>query len=185
MELNRYIRVYDDVLDANLCKNAIDLFRKSEAVIRFQTPQCSILHVTEQAEVQKDANWLAIQNQLVSVCRAIGQQYMIDAECEKYWPKENGLEGFRMHRYAADEGDSFSEHIDVGNYESARRFLGFFMYLNDVEEGGETEFTWTFTKIKPKMGSVLTFPPTWQYPHQGNPPISEDKYIITSYLHYV
>ena len=59
-----------------------------------------------------------------------------------------------------------------------------FFYLNTVEEGGETSFPNLEMKIKPKQGSVLCFPPLWMYPHLGEQPISNDKYIIGTYLHY-
>jgi hypothetical protein len=55
-------------------------------------------------------------------------------------------------------------------------------YLNDVEEGGETVFEGFI--IKPKIGSMLVFPPLWLFPHRGNPPISNTKYILSTYLHY-
>ena len=37
--------------------------------------------------------------------------------------------------------DEFADHVDVGNQESAKRFLAFFFYLNETEnESGCTEF---------------------------------------------
>ena len=64
--------------------------------------------------------------------------------------------------------------------------LVMFFYLNDVEEGGETKFKFESTgeelSIKPEAGSVVCFPPTWQYPHKGCTPISGPKYVISSYV---
>ena len=66
------------------------------------------------------------------------------------------------------------------------RILTLFMYLNNVEEGGETRFRFEPSMqeiaIKPKAGSVVCFPPTWQYPHMGCTPISGPKYVISSYV---
>ena len=89
-----------------------------------------------------------------------------------------------MKKYDADLDDRFEQHIDVGDHDSARRFLVLFFYLNDVEEGGETTFPRLDLKIKPKRGSVLIFPPMWMYPHAGEQPVSNDKYIVGTYLHY-
>ena len=77
------------------------------------------------------------------------------------------------------------DHVDVGSYDSAMRFLVLFVYLNDVEEGGGTEFPELDLTVTPKCGTMLLFPSTWTYLHRGNTPISNDKYILGSYLHYV
>jgi hypothetical protein len=65
------------------------------------------------------------------------------------------------------------------------RVLTFIWYLNDVTEGGETEIK-DIMRIKPEAGKLLLFPSTWTYPHRGNVPISNDKYIVTGWLwkHY-
>ena len=61
------------------------------------------------------------------------------------------------------------------------RKLTFLWYLNDVDEGGETEF-WSSYRIKPEAGKLVLFPASWTFPHKGNVPISNDKYIITGWL---
>jgi Rps23 Pro-64 3,4-dihydroxylase Tpa1-like proline 4-hydroxylase len=61
------------------------------------------------------------------------------------------------------------------------RKLTFLWYLNDVHEGGETEF-WSKHRIKPEAGKLVLFPACWTFPHRGNVPISNDKYIITGWL---
>jgi len=60
-----------------------------------------------------------------------------------------------------------------------------FFYLNDVEEGGETYFDTIDFTVQAKTGRLVIFPPLWTYPHSGRPPISDDKFIIGTYLHYV
>jgi len=65
------------------------------------------------------------------------------------------------------------------------RKLTFIWYLNNVEEGGETEF-WSKYCIKPEAGKLVLFPACWTFPHTGKVPISNDKYIVTGWLwkHY-
>ena len=89
-----------------------------------------------------------------------------------------------MKKYMPNNIDEFKEHVDVGDYASARRFLVFFLYLDD-NEAGETSFTNYDIKVKPKAGRLLMFPPTWTYLHTGHKPKDKPKYIIGSYLHYV
>ena len=62
------------------------------------------------------------------------------------------------------------------------RMLTLIWYLNDVDEGGETEFV-DGTIVKPKTGQVLIFPTSWYMAHRGRMPISNKKYIITSWLY--
>jgi hypothetical protein len=40
-------------------------------------------------------------------------------------------------------------------------------------------------KVQPKAGRLLMFPPLWTHPHIGMMPISNAKYIIGGYLHYI
>ena len=60
------------------------------------------------------------------------------------------------------------------------------MYLNDIDEAGETEFLYQNKRISPKQGRVLMWPADWTHSHRGNPPIGkEDKYILTTWLEQV
>ena len=67
----------------------------------------------------------------------------------------------------------------------AKRFLNMMWYLNDVEEGGSTEFTEFELEIQPKIGSLLIFPPFWMFPHKGNLLKTGKKYLLSTYLHYL
>jgi hypothetical protein len=55
-------------------------------------------------------------------------------------------------------------------------------YLNDVQEGGETEFYYQNLKSKPKQGTMVIAPAGFTHTHRGNKPISGDKYIFTSWI---
>jgi hypothetical protein len=74
-------------------------------------------------------------------------------------------------------------HIEHGGeYENAIRSMVFSIYLNDVEEGGETEFLHFSKRVKPKKGRIVIWPAGFPYVHRGNPPISGKKYILTSWM---
>jgi hypothetical protein len=72
-------------------------------------------------------------------------------------------------------------HFEQADYLSSDRVLAWTIYLNDVEEGGETEFLYQSKRIKPEKGKICIFPAQFNYTHRGNPPISNDKYIITGW----
>ena len=90
-------------------------------------------------------------------------------------------EQVHLKKYEANGQDIFKNHCDViQTGPTSKRFLVFIMYLSDVEEGGETTFP--EFKVKPKKGSLLLFPATWNYVHSANIPKSNDKYIITGWM---
>jgi len=63
-----------------------------------------------------------------------------------------------------------------------RRILTFIFYLNDVDEGGETEF-FQMHRVRPRKGGVVIFPASDFYLHKGCVPTSCDKYILTGWLY--
>ena len=83
-----------------------------------------------------------------------------------------------------------STHEEKVSYESAQhdaqnRVLAFMTYIKCPEEGGETEFPTLDLQVSPVCGTILVFPSLWTFLHRGNVPISNDKYILGSYKHYV
>ena len=70
----------------------------------------------------------------------------------------------------------------INNTDALHRSLLFMFYLNDIDEGGETEFFYQKKKIKPKAGSMVIAPAGFTHTHRGNKPISGDKYILTSWV---
>jgi len=162
-----YIKTYDNVLPKDICGKIIDKFEKQ-----------SSHHVNTVLE-------------LVPIMQTYIEKYKRDNDIdEKIWPAKYGFEQIRMKRYLPNDVDEFQFHVDVTDHSSARRFLVYFFYLNDVQEGGETGFQYNRSlsieqKIKPEAGKLLMFPPMWTHPHIGFKPISEPKYIIGSYLHYL
>lgn len=70
----------------------------------------------------------------------------------------------------------------VGHSEALHRVVLYMFYLNDVPEGGETEFYYQQRKISPKKGTMVIAPAGFTHSHRGNVPLSNDKYIATSWL---
>lgn len=66
--------------------------------------------------------------------------------------------------------------------ESLHRVLLFMYYLNEVTEGGETEFFYQKRKIPPTQGTLVIAPADFTHTHRGNTPRSNDKYIVTSWI---
>lgn len=75
-------------------------------------------------------------------------------------------------------------HCEIGSTGTSRRLLTYTVYLNDVEEGGETEFLNQRRRVKAKKGSVVIFPAGFTHVHRGNTPLSNDKYIMTGWVEF-
>jgi len=77
-------------------------------------------------------------------------------------------------------------HIETGGPQENKllRHLTFMTYLNNIEEGGETEYLYQNLKVKPQKGLTLIWPAGWTHPHRGNPALNEVKYISTGWASF-
>ncbi len=93
-----------------------------------------------------------------------------------------------IQKYNKNEGGYFYYHSEIYPHpkdpsnDALHRTLLWMFYLNDVEEGGETEFYFQNFKSKPKKGSLVIAPAGFTHTHRGNMPVSNDKYIFTSWV---
>jgi len=71
---------------------------------------------------------------------------------------------------------------EAGTNEALHRTLLFMFYLNDVDEGGQTEFFYQQRAIQPKAGRMVIAPAYFTHTHRGCTPQSGDKYILTSWI---
>ena len=177
--LNDFIEIFDDVLEPHVCQGIINIFEacpdKHEVIDNDKKPSFTQLNFTDHF---KDTD---IHKYLIGKTFEYKKKYyeLVD---ERVFPENHNFEYYRIKKYRNNGEDLFDTHVDVKDYESARRFLSFMFYLNDVETGGETIFEGL--TIQPKCGRLVVFPPMWLFPHKGCCPVSNDKYILTTYLHY-
>jgi hypothetical protein len=75
-------------------------------------------------------------------------------------------------------------HAEASNRQNCNRVFAFMLYLNDVEDGGETEFLYLKKRFKPQKNRLLMWPAGFTHTHRGNPPLSGDKYIITGWIEF-
>ena len=100
------------------------------------------------------------------------------------FPPKYGIEPFKIKRYEANGVDEFGWHVDVNSTDSMKRWLAFFCYLSDNDEG-YTTFPYQKVATDCKKGTIVVFPPMWPWLHQGAKPVQKSKYFLGSYLHYV
>ena len=97
-----------------------------------------------------------------------------------FWSNKIKDDGYNVKEYKP--GDYYNWHVDAFTHADGwTRTIACIWYLNEVEEGGETEFGFGH-KVVPSKGKLILFPSTWNFPHRGLSPIKGNKYIITSFL---
>ena len=92
-------------------------------------------------------------------------------------------EPFNLQHYAPNEG-FFSWHCERSSNQSLQRGLVFMTFLNDVTDGGETEFLFQNIKVKPEKGKTLIWPTDFTHMHRGITSHSQDKYIATGWFNH-
>jgi len=97
---------------------------------------------------------------------------------------ENGIffshmEQISMLEYLANDG-FYKPHCDFGP--ETPRSLSAILYLNDVEEGGETYFDQIDVSVLPKAGRLVLFPSTFPYTHEARSSISGNKYVLVTWF---
>jgi len=88
-----------------------------------------------------------------------------------------------IQHYRPSEG-FLSWHHERADVALSPRVLTFMTYLNDVTDGGETEFYYQNTKFKPKKGLTLIWPTEFTHTHRGITSKTQEKYIATGWLKF-
>ncbi|WP_026355083.1 2OG-Fe(II) oxygenase [Massilia niastensis] len=93
-----------------------------------------------------------------------------------------------LQKYLKGSGGYHHWHSEIypqnASCESLHRVLLWQFYLNDIEEGGETEFLYQGRKIAPRKGRLVIAPAGFTHTHKGHVATSGDKYIATSWILY-
>lgn len=179
-----FVKVFENVLAKNLCDELIEEFDKTEN--EFIIRDNDVIKFTE-INFNKSEKWNEVVQYMLQLCNYYQHEYMKEFQIDDIqFPHEYAFEEFRMKRYLPNNHDEFKLHVDVTDHASAKRYLSYLFYLNDVEEGGETTFGRNNEiVIKPVAGNLMMFPPMWNYIHAGKKPLSGKKYILTTYNHYI
>lgn len=92
--------------------------------------------------------------------------------------------GYQLQKYTKGEG-KYTEHCDGGAfaaYPLYQRVLGLVVYLNTVTDGGGTKFPLQNYTVKPIKGNISVFPANFTHPHIAEVPVSNDKYIASTFM---
>lgn len=187
---DNFIAVYDDVLSPDLCKGFIDIYNNAEKLgftydrqysgnkktdiedTATKIPSYPLEHIdSENVLMFNTIFWDRCYQEYAkkfSILNEIGNHHSFGIKIQKIEPSQ----GYHMW------------HCEQGCLNNSRRIIGWLAYLNDIENGGETEFLYQSKRIQAKQGRVVLFPASFTHTHRGNPPLSDTKYIITGWIEF-
>jgi hypothetical protein len=105
------------------------------------------------------------------------------------WPFLKGVmpsmevSSFNIQRYQPG-GHFLKLHSERTTLGTSHRVLAWMTYLNDVDDGGSTEFVHQGIEMQPSKGKTLIWPAEWTHAHRANVLNSGSKYIITGWIHF-
>jgi len=194
-EIDDFIGVFDNTVTNEYCDFLIDFFDRMQNmgksvnrqdhdnVNSLQKENSMYFYMTETDPLILNQR----QAQLSSFTEAIKNCYWL------YVEKYGAVESLGRHILNPDikmqktlPGEGYHMwHCEVASIPSARRLLLCMLYLNDVDEGGETEFLYQHKRIKPVKGRVVICPTAFTHTHRGNPPLNTAKYMINGWMEFI
>ena len=184
---DNFVGVYENAYSQDFCKEVIEYFETSQLAGRSFTRQEDNSGVLK---MQKDDT--TVLGDLGHALRLIRPFNTTFWECyAQYSNKYDVLKTSETHSnfvfkvQKTEIGQGYHVwHYESGTRPYSNRLLAWTLYLNDVEEGGETEFLYCPKRIKPKTGTLVIWPAGFTHAHRGNPPLSNTKYIVTGWVEF-
>lgn len=177
-----FIYIQKDALPRSFCNNVIQKFelddRKRQGQVgsgvRLEIKRSCDLSITGKEDwvSYDEAFFKSLNNALKEYLKFIPQEFI---EFKALGRFEDDT-GYQIQK--TQPGDYYIWHHD----QTKTRLVTFIWYLNDVKDGGYTEFI-DGTRIQPEAGKLIIFPATWDFLHRGVSPKTETKYICTGWVH--
>ena len=189
-----FIGVYDGYIPDEACDQAIELFNKyqefNKVFSRFTSEGATQdfkndkqLFCTPDVLTNQEFNVNKLKILMVNFDLAL-KHYYTETNVKKYTTEDIITDHVKIQKTMPSQGYHVW-HIEHGQgRENEKRILVYSIYLNTIEDGGETEFLYQSQRVKPVKGRIVIWPAGFPYVHRGNPPLSGEKYIVTSWISY-
>ena len=190
VNINNFIAVYDNYITPQECEKAIKIYEDqnkfNSTFSRINSEKASILHKQDQQFFAGPNNinvwWDNLKSMILNFDLAWNHYAKNVGATDAYDGEPFHYADLKIQKTLPTEGYHVWHIEHARGYENEKRAFVFSIYLNDVEEGGETEFLHFSKRVKPKAGRIVIWPAAFPYLHRGNPPLSGEKYILTSWM---
>ena len=185
-----FIEVYDNALPDEWCDKYIGLF-ETQSKLRYD-------RYTLYGDNHKPTYVEDTAIDMVSETNEVNLSFSTEAFLKHFWPcydkyyeKYSVLQNMgkqnvyvlKIQKTEPSQGYHIW-HAEKMQRNQQQRVAVLMCYLNDVEEGGETEFLYQNKRVSPKKGRMVIWPASFTHTHRGNPPLSGSKYIITGWIEF-
>ena len=177
-----FIYVERDALPKSFCNNVIEKFEQDDRKrqgqvgggVQLDIKRSSDLSISELDDWKSydQAFFKSLNGGLKKYIRFLPEEYMKHRALSEL----GNDTGYQIQR--TQPNDYYIWHHD----QTTTRLVTFIWYLNDVKDGGYTEFI-DGTRIQPEAGKLIIFPATWDFLHRGVSPKTETKYLCTGWVH--
>ena len=190
VNIDNFIGVYDNYITEEQCDNAINLYEKQnefkKTLNRIGSEQSSILKKQDQQFFANEGNldvwWKNLEALIINFDMAWKHYEKNVGALDSYGQDKLYYTSLKIQKTLPTEGYHVWHLEHSSGFNNEPRAFVYSVYLNDVEEGGETEFLHFSKRVKPKKGRIVIWPAAFPYVHRGNPPLSGEKYILTSWM---
>lgn len=178
-------------IDKKVCKDLIKYFEKSNKKIAghlsLEGGEVGIdkkRKLSTDVPINPNNNDKEIKNYLKELGKVVNQYKKKYKYCNIQQDAWGITERWNIQKYKPSEG-YFMEHYEKTGGSTINRHLVFMTYLNDVQQGGETEFIYQKLKVKPETGLTLIWGSDWTFTHRGITSPTETKYIATGWYSFL
>jgi hypothetical protein len=189
-----FIGIYDGYIPDEACDQAIELFKKyqefNKVFSRFTSEGTTQdrkddkqLFCTGDVLTDEEFNVNKLKALMVNFDMAL-RHYYTETNIKKYTAEDIITDHVKIQKTIPSQGYHVWHIEHCGTRDMAKRVLVYSIYLNTVEDGGETEFLYQSQRVKPVKGRIVIWPAGFPYVHRGNPPLSGEKYIVTSWISF-
>lgn len=201
---NDFIGVFDEAFTQKQCENFIRFFKNAEkAGLVFNRQDSENVSPFTKDDLSITANGQFLSEFMLEKTPELSQIYhqsaeftktLMDNALKEYCRSYPGVSGFpdgekklsiqdsKIQKTLPGQGYHVWHHEHGYSGRAPRRVLAFSLFLNNVDEGGETEFLYQKIRFKPLMGQLIIWPAYFTHAHRGNPPLSGEKYIVTGWI---
>ena len=176
--------LWDYVDDISICDRLIEFHKNSKEKRRGETGLGYKPEDKDSTDVLlADSNLL---QEYVVQARGVFNKYIERFPFCNFYSPWGLAEEIQVQHYAPPSQGYKAWHTEraTPKLPNAARHLVFMTYLNDVHDGGETEWYHQEVKLSPRKGLTAIWPVDWTYTHRGVPSKTEHKYIVTGWLSY-
>jgi predicted 2-oxoglutarate/Fe(II)-dependent dioxygenase YbiX len=177
LQLKDFVKVYENVLDLDICKNIIEKVDYSQFErARVQEKNEAVINKNRNCYIKR------LDNEFdQKVFESIGKVLQLyEKDFPAFYYGSDGIDtGYDHLLYKGEEKGEYVTHIDHMNAEP--RLISISILLNDEFDGGDFSFFDGYV-VKNKVGGALVFPSNFMFPHGVLPVSNGDRHAIVTWV---